>query len=439
VRGRAKVLGMCAAAASVLAVVTPATAQESRGELIDEVIAVVEDHALFSSDIELEYKRYLMQAGDRSMTESEKDELRKEILQGMVADLLMRVHAGKVGIEVKESDVQEAVDAAIEENKRAMGGDGPFKKQLEIEDLTLEELRSLYMEKLRARELIERLMYKEVMNEVEVSEGEIARYFEEHSSELPPRPATMTLAHILIVPKASEQGKLEAMEKVMEVEERITDGGDFAALAEQYSEGPSASRGGSLGFIKLEELNNPEFVEAVRGMEPGEISGPVLTSFGYHIIKLEGIEGDRYSVRHILVKVKKAEDDVGKAAELAESIRRQILDGADFGETAAEYSDDEGSRNNNGVVGEIPVENLPDFFLDVVEHVDIGEISPVIKENKGFRIVKVLGRSPSRPYNLGEVKEELRKLIKQQKLKERYQDYIESLKNLYHVEVKGEL
>ena len=117
------------------------------------------------------------------------------------------------------------------------------------------------------------------------------------------RPATVKLAQILILPPASEESKMNALEKISRIEEKVHRGEDFADLAEKYSEGPSAKYGGNLGFIKLGDLNNPEFEKAASKLEPGETSQPVLTDFGYHLIKLEEIDGEDRHIRHILVKV----------------------------------------------------------------------------------------------------------------------------------------
>jgi peptidyl-prolyl cis-trans isomerase SurA len=409
------------------------------GEVVDRVIAVVEDRAVFESELELEYKNHLMQNQRTSLAEDERKQVRQDILESLIGDLLMTVHAEKEGVDVGDSEVEEAVERRINENKSALGGEEAFKRQLEREGMTLQQLRQLYREKFRARILIERLLYREVVSVVEIKEPEVKEYYREHVNELPKRPATVKLAHILLMPRASEPALQEARKRIDEIYALVKAGGDFAEHARTYSEGPSAGNGGSLGYVRLEDLNNPAFESAVRNLTVGEVSEPVLTEFGWHIIKLEDVSGERVLVRHILVKVEVGEGDVTGTAELAERIRREILEGAEFGDMAARYSDDERTKDSGGEVGEIPLESLPEFFLEMLNGVEVGEISPVVRESKGFRIVKVLGRSPEREYTFDEARDELRRLIEQQKRQDRLKEYVDDLKDLYYVEVKETL
>ncbi|UCF04240.1 MAG: peptidylprolyl isomerase [bacterium] len=417
--------------------VPPLAGQE--GKVIDRVVAVVEDRAVFESELELEYKNYLMQKQRTSLPEDERKQVRRDILEGLINDLLMTVHAEKEGVDVGDSEVDEVVERRINENKSALGGEEAFRLQLEREGMTLQQLRQLYREKFRARMLIERLLYREVVVTVEVKEPEVKQYYREHVDELPKRPATVTLAHILLMPIASEPALQETRERIDEIYALVKAGGDFAEHARTYSEGPSASNGGSLGYIRLEDLNNPAFESAARNLTVGEVSEPVLTEFGWHIIKLEDVSGERVLIRHILVKVEAGDGDIAGTAELAERIRREILEGAEFGDMASRYSDDERTKDSGGEVGEIPLESLPEFFLEMLKGVEVGEISPVVRESKGFRIVKVLARNPERDYTYDEARDELRGLIEQQKKQERYKEYVDGLRDLYYVEVKEDL
>jgi len=412
------------------------TAPGVYGRLVDGVVAVVEDKPIFESDLELDVKQFLMQMQRKSVSDEEMREIRKQVLDGMISDILMSIHAEKVGIEVRDEDVDAAVERAIEDSKKSLGGEEAFKKQLELEGFTMTQLRGMYRERLRARMLIERLMYRDLVNRVEVTDREVREYYDAHLDELPKRPATVSLAQILIIPKASREAREKALERIRMVEERIRAGADFAEMAKEYSEGPSAKYGGNLGYVNLDDLNNPAFEEAVKNLKVGEVSGPVLTEFGYHLIKLEDISDGKYLIRHILIKVESSDEDRARAAELADSLRTAVINGADFAELAAKYSDDSGSRDKGGVVGEVPLENLPKDFVDMIKDVAPGEVAPVIEDKKGFRIIKVLGRNSERVYSFEESRDELRKLIKQQKLKKKYDNYIAKLKRLYHVEVK---
>lgn len=416
-----------------------ASAQEQRDVIVDRVVAVVEDRSVLKSEIDLEVKRYMLQQQRTFLQEDEEKKIRKEVLDALIANHLLAVHADKKGIEVNDDEVDSAVERMIDENKRTLGGDEAFELQLEREGMTLQKLRTLYRERIRSKILVERL-FREVLWEVTVTESEVTEYFREHFDELPMRPPTVSLATILFLPKASGRAMEEPLKLLREIEKRVRSGEDFAELAKEYSEGPSAPYGGSLGYIKFEDFaNHPTFVNAVRGLTVGEVSGPVLTGFGYHLIKLEDVSGDRVLVRHILIKVESGEDDVASTATLADSIRALLVAGADFAEMAARYSGEQKAKANGGVVGDVAIGNLPEHIRDVLKDVGDGEIAPVVRDKEGFRIFKVLGRSPERPYTFEEAHDELKILIEHQKKQELFVEYVNGLKELYYVEVKEDL
>ena len=420
-----------------LALALPLHAAE-RGEVVDRVIAVVEDKAVLQSELEMEYRNRLMQMQRTALTEAEDKQLREELFDVLVSDLLLSVHAEKVGISISDEEVYEEVEKRLDEGRRMLGGEDAFAKQLEREGLTVEQLRGLWNEKIKTRMLSERLMYSEVMKDVSVTEAEVRTYYGEHLSEIPKRPATVSVRQILLLPSASGPVVEEARRRIEEVQEKLLAGGDFSELASEFSEGPSAKNGGSIGYVRLEDLNAPQFEAAVRQLTAGETSGPVMTEFGYHLIKLEDVRGEEVLVRHILITVQGRDEDREATAQLADSIHARLADGADFSEMAERYSSDHKTKESGGFVGEVVLANLPEHFREAVLDVEAGGIAPVIREERGFRIVKVLDRAEEREYTFEEAREELKGLIERRKLQERMADYIDGLKEKYFVEIKGE-
>jgi peptidyl-prolyl cis-trans isomerase SurA len=409
-------------------------------ELIDRVIAVVEDRALLLSELEMEYRRYLFENQITSLPPDEEARLRAEFLDQLVAKLLMAVHAEQVGITVTDAEVDDELERALDDARAQSGGDEAFERELEKAGMTELQLRTQWREQIRVRRLYEGLMRKELWKEGSVTEQEVRAYYREHQGELPRRPETVALAHILILPGSDESSREAAKGKIEEIEKKIKGGMDFAEAAKQYSEDPSAKFGGSLGFLRLEDIGSPPFEEAARKLVVGEMSPPVLTRFGWHLILLEGVSGDQVKLRHILVKTGTGDAEISTAAERAEMIRQKLLEGADFAEMAAEYSDDDKTRDSGGVIeGEISLESLKgkyDYFLGMIKDLQPGDISPVIREQDGFRIVKILSRTPARPYTFAEAKDSLEEMIRQQKLQQRVDEYVQELKKIYYVDVK---
>ena len=434
-KGKTRILWLALLLAA--AVARGAAAQEEQdGEIIDRVVAVVEDRALLQSELEMEYRRLLMQMQKESLPEEEEKAQKREILDALIGNLLMTVHAEKIGVEVTDEQIDSQVERALEQNMRAMGGEEAFQRELERSGMTLRQLKDSWRESVRAMRLVEELRYREVYADIKVTEDEIREYYRDNLDELPKRPPTVSLAQILITMKANEEAKKAGVDKRTKNKKMIDDAPHFAETATEYSEGPSAKYGGSLGYMKLEDFGNPAFEEAVKKLLVGEVSDPVLTEHGYHIIKLEEVSGDQVKLRHILVR---REIDREATRAVAAGIRERILAGADFGEMARLYSEDPETSGSGGQVGEIPVTNLPDFFQKAISGVDDGEIAPLIEDSKGFRIIKVLGRNEGRPYTLEEARSGIKELIEREKAVEKSEEYIADLRKMYHVDVKVEI
>ena len=424
----------------LIAAAGAAQEEQDRGEVIDRVIAVVEDRAILQSEMEMEYRQYLFQNQVTSLPEDQEAQLRSQILEQLISDQLLAVHADKEGIMVPDEAVEEELARALEESRRSAGSDEMFERELEKAGLTLQQLRSQWKEKIRSRYLIEQLLRGQVFKDVTVTDTEVRQYYREHKEEIGRRPSTMKLAQIVIMPGVADEASDASLDRIMGIEAEIKGGLDFAEAAEKYSEDPSAKYGGSLGYINLEDLGSPPFEAAARKLITGETSPPVLTRFGWHLIRLDEVRGDQVKLRHILIKVETDETQVADAAGRAESIRQEILGGLDFGEAAAKYSADEKTKDSGGVIeNEIVLEQLvgqADYLLEILKETEVGGISQVIKEDSGFRIIKVLEKNPSRPYTYQEVKLELENYLAQQKRMEKFAEYVHGLKGMYYVDVK---
>lgn len=417
-----------------------ARGQEEEREVIDRVIAVVEDNAVLQSEYEMELKRILMQmGGEERVGDSVINQVREEVLDGLVADMLMAVHAERTGVEVDQSAIDEEVEQTIESNIDQIGGREAFQEELNRYGLTEEQIRRQWEEKIRARRLMQKLAYSEIWDGIDISEDELREYYQEKKDEFPPRPPTVTLAQILICPEASGEGRAAALERIRAVEKELESGVSFQELARKYSEGPSGEAGGDLGFVNLEDFNNKAFEDAVRGLAPGEVSGPVLTNFGYHLIKLEEKRGDQYHVRHILIRVTGDSGQMDAAREKAREVVRKAEAGEDFASLAAEYSCDEETAERGGLLGEIPISRLPEKFRDAVRGVEPGGIAPLVRDSKGIRIIRVIDFKNEGEYSFEEAREELKRILTQEKVQQKYAEYVDELKDKYYVEIKDDV
>jgi peptidyl-prolyl cis-trans isomerase SurA len=406
--------------------------------VVDRIVATVEDRAIFQSEVNNEIKNFLIRTQRASLPPDEEKTMRQEALNSLIATALLTIQADRDNLRIEDKELDAAVERWIEEKKTEMGGDDAFEAQLAAEGLTMDALRERYRENIRTLLLIERIKYQKILPDIRVTEAEVREYYKAHLSEFPQKEPTVSIAHILIVPKPSETVLAKALEKITMIEGKLAAGEDFAATAKTYSDCPSAKFGGNLGTLSLDELNNPPFAEAARTVAVGQVSRPVLTEFGYHIIKIEGVEGDQVTLRHILVRAEPGPEDVEAAAALAERVREEVAAGADFAQAAARYSDDYGTKDRGGVFGAVEIKNLPEPIKAGIKGVPAGGIAPVTKEERGFRVVKVLDWNEAGTYSYDEAKNEVRRLLVEQRIMEKLNAYVEELRKSYSVAIKGE-
>jgi peptidyl-prolyl cis-trans isomerase SurA len=411
----------------------------AQAELVDRVLAVVEDDAVFQSDVDQGVKQLLMERGSAAAA-SDRSSLEKDVLDELIKTKLVIAKANRLGISVPFSDVEKAVDQAIDDNKKALGGEQAFNRQLKAEGLTLESLKTIYREQIHNRMLVERVLAREIdRSSVVVSDDDLRKAFEEKKSGFPERPVVVHLATIFVGLDSSQRASAKAKALADSLRARLLAGEDFATLAKRYSEDPSAEAGGNLGKLRLSDLGNRAFADAAAKLTVGEISEPVLTPFGYHLIQVMSADttSGEVELRHILVRVKANDEDIQKVYEQAQDIHNRLAEGAPFDSMAVHYSTDAASAASGGDLGWLRLADLPDFFRDVLGGMKPGDVSPVLREPSGFRIVKLLERENARPYTFEEVRKDLTNLVQQEKLEAMYESYLEKLKGEFYVEVRS--
>ncbi len=208
-------------------------------------------------------------------------------------------------------------------------------------------------------------------------------------------------SHILIPlkPDASPADTLKAYNKAMEVRKLIEENHPFDSLAIAYSGDPSVKHnGGDLGFFTAFRMVYP-FEEAAYRLKVGEVSMPVRTRFGYHIIKVTDRRPARGEVKvaHIMVMVPKeaSAQDWSNARARIESIRDSVMHGADFAKMAAQYSDDKGTARNGGEIAPFGIGRvIPSFENAAFALSFVGEVSQPVQSPAGWHIIKLLQKYP---------------------------------------------
>ena len=202
-------------------------------------------------------------------------------------------------------------------------------------------------------------------------------------------PVQYRLRQIMMDAAVSSRRDAEIRKLAETVLVKASSGGDFAALAKRYSQEPGAGKtGGDLGFFTRSQMVKP-FSDAVFAMKPGEIRGLVKTQYGYHIINLIAINGDKRHARHILFMLTPDRADSMAVLGTLASIRNRLLGGERFETLFARYNTYDTLTDTDGyMVWQKPGDMLPDF-ANAVMGLDTGEISRPFVSVIGFHIVLV--------------------------------------------------
>jgi peptidyl-prolyl cis-trans isomerase C len=203
--------------------------------------------------------------------------VRKQLLNYLIERELLIQAGRKAGLEAQTVEI----DAEFASIEKQFPSGAVFKQALEQEELTEEKLRKLIERRLTVKKVLEIKIYPTAKS---VADEDVVSFYEEKKEEFV-EPEQVRARHILIevAPNADNQQKSDAKSKIQAILEKAKGGADFAELASEYSQCPSASQGGDLGYFTRGRLAKT-FEDAAFRLQPGQLSEVVETQFGYHII-----------------------------------------------------------------------------------------------------------------------------------------------------------
>ena len=267
-----------------------------------------------------------------------------------------------------------------------------------------------------------------------VTPSEVRKFYNNLDPDsIPTIDAEVEVQQIVAYPPLSENDVFAVKEKLLELRKRIMDGESFETLAVLYSEGPSASNGGDIGFSAKGELD-PAYAKAAFALKKGGISKIVESEFGYHIIQLVDRKDERVRTRHILMKPKISPDARQKAIARLDSIIGAVRkDSVTFEKAARYYSQDKNTAMNFGLVvnpqtgsSKFELKQLDTKDYLVVRDLKVGEISDPyesVDENQKtmYKVMRLKSRSNPHKANL----DQDYKLLQMMTLAQKQQDVID--------------
>lgn len=271
---------------SLLAILVLIAAAPSHAGLVDKIAIVVNNEVVTMSEIDQMltpvYARYKIIYKDEGELIRKMEEARQRIVEQLIEDKLIVSEAKRQNVEIDEKEV----DARLREVEKQFGSKNAFTRALMEQHLSLKDLRTRYREQLMSRRIID----KKIGSNILVTPVEIHSYYDSHRIDFA-QPSEVSLSNIMIRPRDGSDD-VRAHELAQDIANKLKDGGDFAALAQSYSEGPGAADGGAMGMIKKGDLM-PELEKAVFALKSGDVSDVIKTPLGYHIFKVDEVREQR--------------------------------------------------------------------------------------------------------------------------------------------------
>ena len=418
----------------------------SQDNVLDEIVWIVGDEAIFRSEVE--NQRLFMQS-QRMRFENDPY---CYIPEQLAIKKLFLNQAKIDSIEVDESHIIRSAEARI---NYMINEHGSREKMEEYFNKKLSQLKEEQQTMMRDEAIIEK-MQAQLVGEVKLTPSEVRQYFRNISPDsLPMVPTTVEVQIITLEPNISFEETDAIKARLREFTDMVHEGKiDFATLAIAYSEDEAtAMRGGEMSFISKSSLV-PEFANVAFNLsDPNRVSNIVETEDGFHIIQLIEKRGDRINCRHILLRPRVSDSALMEATTRMDSLYNDIVaEKLTFEEAAYYISYDKDTKNNKGLMvnqnGEtsnygtpkFEMQDLPQEIAKVVDTMGIGEMSTHFRmkterQKDVIAIVKLKARTPNHRANLTDDYQALRTIVENQKREDLVRKWIENKQKTVYVRI----
>lgn len=378
--------------------------------VIDEIVAQVENFIITKSEVD---KVYIEMSTKEELVETN---TKCKALENIVINKLMVVRAASDSVAVKDEEVNANLDRRMQYYISQIGSEEKIK---EYYGKSIEQIKEELRENVREQLIIQKMESK-LTSELKTTPTEVRKFFKKIPEDsLPYFSTELSVGQIVREPKANEEAKNEIKRRLIDLKQRILNGEDFALLAKEYSDDPSAQRnGGELGFFKRGDLD-PQYESTALLLKPGTISDPIESQFGFHIIQMLERRGNIYNSQHILMIPQPTKSDFEKEIYFLDSIRNLILENKiTFEKAAKTYSSDKETSNTGGFFQDetgaslISVEQMDPVLFFTVDTMQLGNItSPItFKKNDGSDAIRIIYYKEKIPPHQANLQQDFQKI-----------------------------
>ena len=402
-------------------------------KVLDKITAIVDDDVVLQSELDQRMIAVLSQIQASGTKAPPQDILRQQILERLISERLQLTMGYDAGIRITDEELNQAIVRIASNNKQTMD---EYIDQLALQGSSV----SIIREEIRNEMTILRVQQGKVMRRIRISEQELDNFLSSEEGRFVTSPDVNIGQILLSISSGSKKQRIDGiLDRAQALLDQANNGEDFRSLAIANSADQSALQGGDLGWRKMAQLPGV-FIDAVEQLDIGEISSPIRSDAGYHLIKLYERRGggkqliEQHFARHILIKPNQIRDEITTIGQL-NNLRDRIIAGEDFAILSKEFSEDPGSALNGGELGwSTPGMFVPEFE-QTMSTIPVNDVSAPFSSQFGWHILQVTERR--QPDFSGEIlRNRAQNMLQQRKYEEELQVWLQEIRDEAFIEIK---
>ena len=356
-------------------------------ELLDKVAVIVEDGIILESEVNKRIEQIIESLKQSNTPLPPQEVLFEQIIERMIIEEIQLQKAQMAGVRISDQELNESMAQIAQGNGLSLQD---FRSFLEEQGESYEFVR----EQVRKEMILSRIQRGLVQSKVYISEQELDNFINSQEGQV--NLSAEFLIQQILIPINRDQDEKTASSVIDSLKEKISKKMDFGDLAKEYSFGEEADNEGSLGWRKINEIPTL-FANEISSLRKGEIAGPFRSGAGLHLIKLKDKKGRDIKIekqtlaRHILIQTSEIRSEK-QAKDLIEDLYNRSQNEDKFSDLARLYSDDPGSKMEGGELSWTGPGRFDPKFEEVMNSLEINQVSKPFKSNFGWHIVEVLDR-----------------------------------------------
>jgi peptidyl-prolyl cis-trans isomerase SurA len=402
-------------------------------EILDKVVAIVDEDVVLESEVQRRLATIYAQIQKSGTQPPPQEIVVQQVLERLISERLQLNMGYSAGIRITDAELNDAMARIASSNQITME---QYAEQVHATGSTLSNVR----EEIRNEMILMRVQQGQVMRRIRISSQELDNFLNSEEGRFMTSP-DVNVGHILLpVPSGKNNDEVNAiLQRAQGLLDEANNGTDFRQLAIANSSDQTALQGGDLGWRKMAQLPGV-FIEAVEKLEIDQVSEPIRSDAGYHLIKLYERKGggeqliEQHFARHILIKPNEIRDEATSISQLTE-LRERIKAGEDFALLSKEFSEDPGSALNGGELGwSTPGMFVPEFEK-TMGSIELNEVSAPFLSQFGWHILQVTERR-NQDFSENITRNRAQNLLRQRKYEEELQVWLQEIRDEAFVEIK---